>query len=72
MLPDEGERRLRRLVVALDRRRFPAPDVVAVVELDLDDVGPVGRLAGDHERLGEAKADDGGLDEHALELTSTR
>ena len=49
---DVGERRGGRLAVALDRRRLAeAGDVMP--ELDLDDVGLVARLAGDHERLGE-------------------
>ena len=65
MLLDERERRLGRLVVALDRRRLAAADVRAVPQLDLDDVLPVARLARDHERLGQPEAGDGGFDLHA-------
>jgi hypothetical protein len=65
MLLDERERGLRRLVVAVDRSRLTAADMVAVAELDLDDVLPVARLARDHERLGQPEPDDGGLDQHA-------
>ena len=64
MLLDERERRLGRLVVALDRGSLAAPDMTAVAHLDLDDVLPVARLTSDHERLGQAQPDDGGLDLH--------
>ena len=64
VLLDERERRLGRLVVAVDRRSLAPADVAAVAQLDLDDVLPVARLASDHERLGQAQPDDGGLDLH--------
>ena len=62
VLLDERERRLRRLVVAVDRRRLAPTDVPVVAQLDLHDVLPVARLARDHERLRQARPDDGGLD----------
>src|SRR5262249_2523758 len=68
MFADERLRRLGRLAVALDRSGLAAPDMVAVPDLDLDDVRPVRRLAGDHEGLREAEADDGGLDQHERSL----
>ena len=45
--------------------------MVAVPDLDLDDVRPVRRLAGDREGLREAEADDGGLDQHERSLMRT-
>src|SRR5262249_35998663 len=41
MFADERLRRLGRLAVALDRSGLAAPDMVAVPDLDLDDVRPV-------------------------------
>ena len=45
--------------------------MVAVPDLDLDDVRPVRRLAGDREGLREAEAADGGLDQHERSLMRT-
>ena len=64
VLLDERERRLGGLVVAVDRRRLAAADVAVVMQLDLDDVLPVACLPRDHEGLGQAQPDDGGLDLH--------
>ena len=72
VLLDERERRLGRLVVALDRGGLAPADVAAVAQLDLDDVLPVARLARDHERLGQVQPDDGGLDLHRGQPTSRR
>ena len=69
MLLDERERRLGSLVVAVDRRRLASTDVLAVPQLDLDDVLPVARLAGDHEGLRQLEADDAGVDVHTLTLS---
>ena len=61
---DERERGFRGLSVPLDRSRLsPALDVV-VAKGDVDDVGPVLRLAADDERLREVQADDLGADFH--------
>ena len=70
VLLDERERRLGRLVVAVDRGRLAPADVAAVAHLDLDDVLPVARLTRDHERLGQPQPDDGGLDLHLRQPTS--
>ena len=64
VLLDERERRLGRLVVAVDRRSLAPADVTGVAHLDLNDVLPVARLTSDHERLGQAQPDDGGRDLH--------
>ena len=56
-------------LVAVDRRRLAVPGDAVVRDRDLDDVGVVGRLARDDERLGELQADDPGLDVHAGEPT---
>ncbi len=69
VLLDERERRLGRLVVAVDRRRFTAADVRPVPQLDLDDVLPVAGLARDHERLRQPEADDAGVDVHTGTLS---
>jgi hypothetical protein len=61
---DERECRFGALLVAVDGRRLAAPDEAVVLDLDLDDVLPVARLAGDHERLGEVQADDSGAHLH--------
>ena len=62
---DERERRLGRLVVALDRRRLAEPGDALVPDLDLDDLGGVLRPARDRERLGELEGDDPGGQLHA-------
>ena len=72
VLLDERERRLGRLVVAVDRRCLAPSHVGAVTELDLDDVLPVAGLSRDHEGLRETEPADGGLDLHARELTAAR
>jgi hypothetical protein len=72
VLLDERERGLRGLAVPLDRSRLsPALDPV-VVDRDVDDVGPVLRLAADRERLREVEADDLGADFHRANLASRR
>ena len=58
------ERGFRRLVVALDRRRLAESGAAVVLDLDLDDVGLVVRLARDRERLGETKRRDAGAHLH--------
>ena len=72
VLLHERVRRLRGLPVALDRRPLAPSDLAAVANLDVDDVGPVGRLARDDERLGETEADDGRFDQHAERLLRRR
>ena len=52
------ERGLARLAVALDRRPLAEAAEAVVVELDLDDVLLVARLARDHKRLRESQGDD--------------
>ncbi len=47
------ERRVRRLVVPLDRRRLAEAGHTAVADLDLHHLRDVVRLARDHERLRE-------------------
>ena len=56
-------------LVAVDRRRLASTDVPAVPQLDLDDVLPVTRLAGDHEGLRQPEADDTGVEVHTLTLS---
>jgi hypothetical protein len=56
------ERRFGCLVVSVDRRRFAVPGVLAVAQLDLDDLRNVLRGARDRERLGEVEAGDPGGD----------
>ena len=65
-----GERRSGGLLVPLDRRRLAVADDVAVAELDLDDLGPVGRLARDPEGLGEREPDDACRDVHPHTLNT--
>jgi hypothetical protein len=72
MLLDIGERRLGRLLVAVDRRALPVAGDVAVANLDLHHLGNVSRVAGDHERLGELKHRDSGGGTHAPTLTVVR
>ena len=74
MLGDEGQRRLGRLLVAVDRCCLAAPHMPFVANLDLDDVIPVTRLARDHEGFGEVQPDDVGVDLHggSLRPTATR
>ena len=72
VLSDEGERRLGRLVVAVDRRRLTSSHMGSVLELDLNDVFPVACLSRDHERLCEAKAANGGDYLHAGSLLRRR
>ena len=50
---DESESRLGGFTVALDRRSLPASLGTVVMQGDVDDVGPVLRLAADDERLRE-------------------
>ncbi len=66
---DERERRLRRLAVAVDRRSLAAPLDPVVGHGDVDDVGPVLRLAADDERLRQVQADDLGTHLHGREPT---
>jgi hypothetical protein len=62
---DVAERRLGRLVVALDRGRLPEPGHVAVPDLDLDHLGRVLRPARDREGLRQLERDDPGAQFHA-------
>ena len=61
-------RRLRRLVVALDRRRLAVAGHALVRQRDVHDVGVVRRLPRDDERLRELQPDDPGFDLHAPNL----
>jgi hypothetical protein len=58
VIVDEAQRRLGRLVVALDRRRLAMSLDALVSDRHMDDVRIVGRLAGDDERLRELQPDD--------------
>ena len=60
---------MRRLPVAVDRRRLAVSGDAVVGERDVHDVRVVGGLARDDERLGELQANDPGLDVHAAEPT---
>ena len=64
MFLDEGDRRLDGFVVALHRRRLSVPGHTVVRDRHMNDVGVVGRIARDHERLGEMETHDAGLDLH--------
>ena len=61
---DEPQRRLRRLVVALDRRALAVAGDALVRDRHLYDVGVVRRLPRDDERLRERQPDDPGFDLH--------
>ena len=63
-----GERRLRRLVVALDRGRLAEPGQAVVPDLDLHDLGLVLRLARDHEGLRQPERRDLRLELHGASL----
>ena len=64
-----ADRRLDRLVVPLDRAPLHRDPVTpSCVSDHVDDVGEVGRLARDDERLGELEADDPGRDVHGASL----
>src|SRR5207249_5331915 len=63
---------LGRLVVALDRRRLPVAARPFVSDLDEDDLGLVGRPAGDDEGLGHPQRRDPGLELHADTLEPQR
>ena len=64
------ERRLGRLLVALDRRRFAESGHPVVLELDEHDLGGVLRAAGDDEGLGKLERGDPGREFHGLTLPS--
>ena len=68
VLVDELDRGLRRLAVALDRRRLAESGHALVGQRDVDDVRVVGRLARDDERLRELQAHDPSLDLHLPKL----
>ncbi len=61
---DERERRLGRLVVALDRRGLAMAGDPVMRDRDVDDVRNIGGLARDDERLGKTKLDDPRTDLH--------
>jgi hypothetical protein len=66
---DEGERGLRRLAVAVDRRRLAPPHLAVALDRDVDDLGDVLRAARDGEDLRERQCDDLARDPHAGTLT---
>ena len=65
MLRDEREGRLRRLLVALDRRRLPAPDLPSWRIVTWTTSAQSCRLAADDERLRQLETDDLGAHLHA-------
>ena len=69
VLLDVGERGLRRLLVAVDRRALAVADDAVMPQLDLEHLLLVARLARDHERLGEAQGHDPGGQLHGSTLT---
>ena len=68
---EEGECGLRALLVALDRCGLAVADVTVVLELDVDDVGLVFRVARDRERLGEPEGHDASAELHGESLVGT-
>jgi hypothetical protein len=63
-LLDVVQRRPGRLVVAVVRRRLTEASLSVVLELDPDDLGNLGRVACDDERLRELELHDPGREPH--------